>query len=84
MLAESTVLRRRVLAGRRRLLGETHWHTLECEALLAMELAEQDQIAEAREIRDRLLPIVRRILGPAHRITGWLNDPDFLDPSRFE
>ena len=63
---------RRVLAGRRRVLGDFHWQTFECEAVLAYTLVCQNNLDEAREIRDRLLPVATRVLGPDHRVTGIL------------
>ena len=78
MLAASTTLQRRVLAGQRRLLGDTHFWTLESELALADTLVEMNELDEAREIRDRLLPVVTRILGPDNRLAHWLNRPDFL------
>ena len=83
MHSEAVMLQRRVLSGFRLVHGNNHAFTLESEVILASMLVEQNKIDEAREIYDRLSPIVRRILGPRHRVTGWLNEPDFLDPSRY-
>ena len=70
----------RLWARRRRLQGETHAQTLATQWLLADVLVHQNKLDEAREIRDRWLPVVRRVLGPDHRTTLYFGHPDFLDP----
>jgi len=57
---------------------------MECEVLLAELLVEQNGIPEAHAIRNRALPLVKRILGPKHRLTSALTEPDFLNPARFD
>ena len=74
MFAQSISLLRRVIAGYRRLYGDTHCRTLEGQALLAQTLVLANKVDEAREVRNRLLPISSRILGPDHRVTRILQN----------
>jgi len=75
-------LLRDVIARRRRINGATHFHTLENQWQLAILLTRQKKNDEASQLRDRVLPVVRRVLGPDHRITQDLARPDFLDCPR--
>ena len=82
-LAEAIALRRSLHGRLERVYGETHHHTLENEVLLAALLDNQGAIDEAREIFERMQPVVRRILGPDHRLThhitaglSWLSELD--------
>ena len=72
LLREAISLRRTTLDAARRTLGDAHWRSLECEVLLAEALIEVGDLNEAREIKDRLLPVVSRVLGPDHRLVGML------------
>ena len=69
-----------MVAARRRVSGETDMRTLEAQWQLADVLVDQRSKDEAREIRDAVLPLARRVLGPSHGVTRYLAHPDFLDP----
>ena len=47
---------------------------------LADTLVQRNMIDEAREIRDRVSPVMTRVLGPDHEYARWINDPKFLIP----
>ena len=64
------------------MFGETHERTFSAHFFLADALVLQNKISEAKEIRDRILPTLTRILGPNHRLSIFFNKPDFLDPSK--
>jgi len=69
---ESERLRRDVVNTRRGVMGEEHSQTLEAQWLLAHNLILQHKLDEARNIRDRLLPVASRVLGPDHSVTSVL------------
>ena len=80
MCAEALALRRNLMPRLRRVHGDTHVNTLQGWVFLAELILKQgpDGIDEARAIRDAVLPLCTRILGPEHHITKHLAKPDFL------
>ena len=59
-------LKERVLAVRRRVLGEEHPDTLRSINNLAVTLSAQGEHAGARELKERVLAVRRRVLGDEH------------------
>ena len=62
------------------MFGAEHFRTLEDTWLLALVLVRQRKLDEALAIHTALLPVARRVLGPADRVTVDLVHPRFLDP----
>mmetsp|Transcript_4554 Transcript_4554/g.13463 ORF Transcript_4554/g.13463 Transcript_4554/m.13463 type:complete len:333 (+) Transcript_4554:223-1221(+) len=77
-------IRRHAVPGFRSQFGETHVQTLEARWLHAAVLVALRRVDEARAIRDEVLPLAQRVLGPGHRIARFMGDRVFLDPSRFD
>ena len=84
MLDDSEALQRRIVAARRRTMGEEHFRTLEAHFHLACILVLRQKFDEARELQRRVLPVARRVLGPDDEVTRGLASPDFLEPSRYQ
>ena len=78
LYAEAADLQRRVLDGRRRVLGETHENKLQVRFLLADTLVRAGDLDEAREIHEAVLPIAARVLGPENYVTRGLRNPGYF------
>ena len=64
--AEAERINRHVLSVEKRVLGETHPHTLATESNLALSLSLQEKHAEAERINREVLGARRRVLGEEH------------------
>jgi len=82
-ISDATSLWRETVLRMGRILGETHFSTLQGYGCLAELLVFQNQIDEASEIRERILPVVTLMLGPEHEFTRYIGRPDFLARASF-
>jgi len=67
--SEAERLIREMCATRQRVNGGEHYRTLEAKYGLVCVLQDLNKLEEARAIRDAVLPVARRVLGPTHRVT---------------
>ena len=82
-LKKSLSLRRDTLPRLRRVYGDIHLQSLNCRVGLIRCLVDSERFDEARAEHESLFPVVRRVLGPDHRLTSWLLHPDFFTPQRY-
>ena len=79
--SDSARFYRDLIPRQRRVFGDEDRKTLESRWQLAIVHVCLGEIDDAQTLRDAVLPVARRVLGPENAITRSLQRQRFLDPS---